>query len=96
MSVAFWAYLLKCADGSYYAGHTDNLEIRFHQHQTGELSGYTTRRRPVRLVYSASFATQDEALAAERQIKGWTRKKKDALINGDWEELQRLARAADR
>jgi predicted GIY-YIG superfamily endonuclease len=84
--------MLQCADGSYYAGHTDNIEDRFQQHESGVLGGYTKNRRPVRLVYSQEFPTRDEAFAAERQIKGWGRKKKEALIRGDWEELRRLAR----
>ncbi len=94
--MAFWAYLLRCSDGSYYVGHTDNLEERVQQHQSGELAGYTGERRPVELVYSENFPTREEAFAAERQIKGWSRKKKEALIRGDWEELRRLARGRSR
>jgi predicted GIY-YIG superfamily endonuclease len=89
--MAFWVYLLRCADESYYVGHTDNLELRIAQHQSGDLGGYTKRRRPVQLVYSESFGTRDDAFAAERQIKGWSRKKKEALIDGDWERLRLLA-----
>ncbi len=94
--MAFWVYILECADGSYYVGHSDNLEERLHQHQAGTLGGYTRTRRPVRLAYSLDFATRDDAFAAERQIKGWSRKKKAALIWGDWEELPRLARGRQR
>jgi predicted GIY-YIG superfamily endonuclease len=94
--MAFWVYILQCADGSYYVGHSDNLEERFQQHQSGTLGGYTKARRPVRLAYSAEFPTRDEAFAAEHQIKGWTRKKKEALMRGDWEELRRLARGRQR
>ncbi len=94
--MAFWTYILYCADGSYYIGHTDNLEERIQQHQSGTLGRYTKSRRPVRLVYCQEFATRDEAFAAERQIKGWSRKKKAALIHGDWEELRRLSRARER
>jgi predicted GIY-YIG superfamily endonuclease len=94
--MSFWVYLLRCADGSYYAGHTDNLEQRIEQHRSGELGGYTSTRRPVELVYSEDFPTRDEAFAAERRIKGWSRKKKEALIQGDWEGLRRLARGRSR
>jgi len=90
--VAFWAYLLRCADGSYYAGHTDQLEARIGQHQRGRGSDYTARRQPVTLVWSQDFGTRIEALEAERQIKGWSRAKKEALIAGDWERLSFLAR----
>ena len=89
----FWVYLLKCADKSYYAGHTDNLENRLAQHHAKEiLSCYTATRLPVTLVYSQEFSTRAEALASERQIKGWSRKKKEALINGDWETLSLYAK----
>ena len=62
------------------------------QHSTGELGGYTAKRRPVMLVWSENFVTREEALTAERQIKGWSRAKKEALIAGDWERLSVLAR----
>lgn len=89
--MSFWAYLLRCADDSYYAGHTDNLEHRIGAHDDGTLPGYTSTRRPIVLVWSQDFATREEALAAERQIKGWNRAKKEALIRGDWKDIQRLA-----
>ena len=88
----FHAYLLRCADGSYYAGHTDNLEQRIGQHQSGTLGGYTARRRPITLVWSERFASRDEAFAAERKLKGWSRAKKEALIAGDWALVSELAR----
>ena len=66
--MAFWVYILRCADDSYYVGHTENLELRVAQHQSGDLGGYTKPRRPVRLVYSEKFSTRDDAFAAERQI----------------------------
>ena len=90
--MAFHAYLLRCNDGSYYAGHTDDLEIRMAQHQSGTTAAYTAPRRPVALVWSETFPTRDEAFAAERRIKGWSRAKKEALIAGDWERLRMLAR----
>ena len=91
--MAFFAYLLRCHDGSYYAGHTDNLELRMAQHTTGALGGYTARRLPVTLLWSDSFQTRDDAFAAERKLKGWSRAKKEALIDGDWERISELARS---
>jgi predicted GIY-YIG superfamily endonuclease len=90
--MAFWVYMLRCADRSYYVGHTDNLEIRFGQHESGAIPGWTHSRRPVVMVFSDSFSSRDEALAAERQIKGWSRAKKEALIVGDWSRISELAR----
>jgi tRNA/rRNA methyltransferase len=89
--VSFHTYLLRCSDGSYYAGHTEDLEYRLAQHQSGALGGYTAKRRPVALVWSEMFSERDEAFAAERQIKGWSRAKKEALIAGDFDALRRLA-----
>ncbi len=90
----FFVYLLRCNDGSYYAGHTDNLETRLAQHMQGVPGSYTAPRRPVSLVWSESFHTRDDAFAAERRIKGWSRAKKEALIAGDWHKLSALARSA--
>ena len=88
----FYAYLLRCADGHYYAGHTDDLDTRIAQHQAGAIPGYTHDKRPVTLVWSDRFPDRDSAFAAERQIKGWSRAKREALIRGDWEAVQMLAR----
>lgn len=88
----FWAYLLHCRDRTFYAGHTDDLDVRIAQHQSGAFRGYTFRKRPVTLVWSAEFSTRDEAIAAELQVKGWRREKKLALIRGDWGLIQELAR----
>ena len=86
----FFVYMLRCADNSYYLGHTEDLEHRLSQHQTGAIAScYTHERRPVSLVWSQETATRDEALAAERQLKGWSRSKKEALIRGDWAAIQR-------
>ncbi len=91
-SLTFWVYLLRCADGSYYAGHTDNLDKRIGEHSTGTCGGYTASRLPVELVFSQTCPTRIEALSFERQIKGWSRAKKEALIRGDWSEISRLAK----
>jgi tRNA/rRNA methyltransferase len=90
----FYAYMLRCSDGHYYVGHTDDLDVRLAQHQRGEIPGYTEKRRPVTLVWSDRFPERDQAFAAERQIKGWSRAKKEALIRGDWEALHALASRA--
>jgi predicted GIY-YIG superfamily endonuclease len=92
----FFTYLLRCRDGSYYAGHTDDLEQRIAQHQAGELPGHTASRRPVELVWSEEFESREEALETELQLKRWTRAKKEALIRGDWRALKVLARGPDR
>jgi len=89
--MAFWVYILRCSDGSYYTGHTDSLEKRIAEHEAGEVPGYTSTRRPVELAFKEVFQSREEALTAELQIKGWSRKKKEAMIRGDWKEVQRLA-----
>ena len=90
----FYTYMLRCADGHYYVGHTDDLDSRIAQHQAGAIPGYAEKRRPVTLVWSDRFPERDQAFAAERQIKGWSRAKKEALIRGDWEALRALASRA--
>lgn len=91
--MAFYVYILRCTDGSYYTGHTDNLEARVLTHQRGELPGYTRLRRPVQLDFAEEFTSRDEAFRRERQIKGWSLGKKRPLIEQDWERLVNLARA---
>jgi predicted GIY-YIG superfamily endonuclease len=88
----FWVYILRCADGSYYTGHTDNLDKRIGEHQTGQCDGYVASRLPAELVWSQECSTRYEALSAEQQIKGWGRKKKEAMMRGDWNEVSLLAR----
>ncbi len=90
--MAFWTYLLQCADGSYCAGHTDNLEQRRGAHPAGTLRGQNAKRRPIVLPWSPEFAPREEVLAAVRQTKGWNRARKEAPIHGDWKDVQRLAR----
>ncbi|MEL7729058.1 Mov34/MPN/PAD-1 family protein [Citromicrobium bathyomarinum] len=91
--MAFFVYILRCADGSYYTGHTDNLEIRIAEHQAGEGSHWTRTRLPVEHVWSQDFVSREEALASERRIKGWSRGKKEALMAGRWDRLTSLAKA---
>lgn len=91
----FWAYMLHCRGGYFYAGHTDDLERRVAQHQYGTLPGFTADHRPVALVWSQEFQTRDEAKAVERRIKGWSRAKKLALIRSDWSLISALAKKKD-
>ena len=88
----FWVYVLQCAGGKYYTGHSDDLERRIAEHQTGGFCDFTSRRRPVRLMWSENFLTRIEALEAERRIKPWSRAKKEALFRGDWTAISYLAR----
>jgi predicted GIY-YIG superfamily endonuclease len=90
--LAFYTYMLRCSDGSYYTGHTDNIEARLYAHRTGTMKCYTTSRRPVKLVWCEMFESREEALASEQMVKGWSRAKKAALIAGDWDKIIRLAR----
>jgi putative endonuclease len=88
-----YLYILLCADGSYYVGTTIvSLERRMAEHEAGTYDGYTARRRPVKLVFYQYFERLEDAAAAERQIKGWRREKKEALIRGDYASLPSLAR----
>ena len=93
--MSFWLYILRCGDGSYYTGHTDDLDHRLQQHQEG-LIGYTASRKPFSLVYTCPFGSRAEALASELKIKGWSRKKKEALMQEDWTGLNRLSRGKNR
>jgi putative endonuclease len=94
--MSFWVYILRCADNSYYTGHTDNLEQRIGEHQNDLCGGYTAGRLPVELVFSQACSTREEALSAEQQIKGWSRRKKEAMMRGDWAEVSRLAKGPER
>ncbi len=90
-------YILCCSDGSYYVGTTrDGLEKRVAEHQSGTYDGYTAYRRPVTLVFQQTFDHIEDAIAAERQIRGWRREKKEALIRGDYPALPSLASRAKR
>ena len=84
-------YILLCADGSYYTGSTNNLESRLAQHQAGDGANHTKKRLPVQLLYFEEFDRVDEAFYREKQIQGWSRTKKEALIKGQSDELKKLA-----
>jgi putative endonuclease len=85
-------YILRCANGSYYTGSTKNLERRLQQHQNGEGANHTKKHLPITLVYFEEFKRIDNAFYREKQIQGWSRKKKEALINGFPEKLHDLAK----
>jgi predicted GIY-YIG superfamily endonuclease len=88
-----YVYILKCADNSYYTGMTADLQHRFVQHQSGVYEGYTSTRLPVQLVWSQAVQTENEAFTLEKQIKGWSRAKKEALIHNDFGEIHAIVTA---
>jgi predicted GIY-YIG superfamily endonuclease len=88
-----WMYMLECSDGTFYTGSTNNLTLRLHQHQVGEGANYTKKRLPVKLVYSEEFERIDDAFYREKQVQGWNRKKKEALMKGDTELLKELSKS---
>lgn len=87
-----WVYILECADGSFYTGNAEDLESRMYQHQNGEGSSWIKGRLPVVLFYCQCMSSKQDAYLAEQQIKGWSRAKKKALIEGDWNLLKYLAK----
>ncbi len=89
----YYVYILRCHDSSYYSGITSDIEQRIAEHKSGkDPKAYTYKRRPVELVYLTSFQDVHEAIAWEKTIKGWSRKKKEALIAGEFEKLPELSR----
>ena len=86
-----FVYILKCSDGSYYVGSTTQLHLRLAQHNHGNGANYTKKRLPVELVYFEEYPRIDLAFFREKQIQGWRRQKKEALIKGVPELLPRLA-----
>jgi predicted GIY-YIG superfamily endonuclease len=92
---AAWVYILFCRDGTYYTGCTTSIETRITEHELGVFGGYTAARRPATVVWSDKFPDVYQAIAAERQIKKWSRKKKEALVRGDFELLHELAQSKE-
>ena len=90
--MAFWCYILRCADGRYYTGHTDDLDRRIAEHHHGGHCTFTTKRRPVTLVWCADFPTRIEAIEAEVRVGKWSRAKKEGLIAQDWERVSWFAK----
>ena len=89
-----FVYMLRCRDGSYYVGSATGTDLtrRIAKHQAGTFGGYTSMRRPVEVVWSEHFERITDAIAVERQIKGWGRAKKEALIKGEWSRLRFLSK----
>ncbi|MBK7435704.1 MAG: GIY-YIG nuclease family protein [Saprospiraceae bacterium] len=87
-----WMYILECSDGSYYTGSTNNLILRIQQHQNGEGAKHTKLRLPVKLLYFEEFNRIDHAFYREKQVQGWSRKKKEALISGKFDSLPLLSK----
>ena len=92
MARPFYTYMLRCSDGSYYVGHTDDLERRVAQHEMGVTGGYTATRKPIQLVWFEEFPTREGAKIVEVQVKKWSRRKKEALIAGKIDDLKDAAR----
>jgi putative endonuclease len=91
----YHVYILLCNDGSYYTGVTNNIERRLIEHNSGiHITSYTFKRRPVKLVFNEVFGDINQAIAFEKQVKGWRRAKKEAIINGKWSLLPELAKSA--
>ena len=87
-----YMYILECSDGSFYTGSTKDLLKRLYEHQNGQGSNYTRKKLPVRLVYYEEFPRIDDAFYREKQIQGWSRKKKKALIEGRYHDLVLISR----
>ena len=93
--MSFWAYMLHCRGGYLYVGHTDDIDRRIGEHKSGLIPGFSADHQPVELVWSDQFGNRDDAKAAERKLKGWSRAKKLALIRGDWDRISALAKKKD-
>jgi putative endonuclease len=92
---SYFIYIIACSDNSYYTGITNTLERRIWEHNSGyNQTCYTYKRRPVELTYYECFQDVKQAIAREKQLKGWSRKKKEALFREDWEEIKRLAKSS--
>ena len=88
----YYVYILECADKSYYTGITNDINRRLLEHQNGiNKDCYTYNKRPVELVFHTEFNDVNQAIAFEKQVKGWSRKKKEAIINDKWDDLKKLA-----
>jgi putative endonuclease len=87
-----YMYILKCSDGSYYTGSTKDIELRLAQHQAGEGANYTKKKLPIALVYLEEFERIDDAFYREKQVQGWRREKKEALIKAHFDILPTLAK----
>ena len=88
-----YMYILLCSDNSYYTGSTTDLELRLEQHQNGEGANHTKKRLPVRLIYFEEYSRIDEAFYREKQVQGWSKRKKEALINGNRDMLPEIVKS---
>jgi predicted GIY-YIG superfamily endonuclease len=89
----FYVYILECADGTYYTGHTDDLDARMAQHGDGRGCRYTAKRRPLKLLWATDCQSREQAFELEKQVQGWSRAKKRALMRGDFNALPALSRS---
>ena len=88
----YYVYILKCSDNSYYTGFTNNIDRRFDEHNYGvNKECYTYNKRPLELVFCTEFNDVNQAIAFEKQVKGWSRNKKEAIINDNWDDLKKLS-----
>jgi predicted GIY-YIG superfamily endonuclease len=92
----FYVYIFECGDGSFYTGQTDDLEKRLIQHEHGDVPGYVKKHMRFELAWFQEFVTRDEALNREQHVKGWTRRKKQSLIDQDWERLKLYSKGRER
>ncbi len=93
----YYVYIVRCSDDSYYTGITNDLERRLFEHNSGYVKNcYTFKRRPVELKYYCHFFDVNQAIVWEKQLKGWSRKKKEALFKEDWNEIKKLAKSNNR
>ena len=91
----WFVYILRCSNGAYYVGCTQNVDVRVRAHNEGRAAAFTRRHRPVALIYTETVETELDALRREKQIKGWSRAKKEALFTGDLERLKDLSKSHD-
>ena len=93
----YFVYIVECSDGLFYTGITNDLNRRIQEHNSGyDPNSFTHYRRPVELKYAVSFQNVNDAIASEKKLKGWSRKKKEALFNNDWEEIKKLAKSKNK
>ena len=90
-AMPFYVYIIECSDGTYYTGHTDNLDQRMAQHGDGVAARYTAKRRPLKLLWATDCQTREQAFELEKQVQGWSRAKKQALMRGDFGALPGLS-----
>ena len=93
MNIVAYTYILECANGEYYVGSTTDMERRLREHQAGVGGKFTSTYLPVKLIYTEEYPTIEQAFRRERQLHGWSRAKKEALMRGDWDLLKELSKS---